>query len=295
MSQVNTKKEVGRLDLWMKERENDDLYIGIRLSRVLHRERSRFQDIAIVDTPALGRMLVLDGIVQTTVKDEFTYHEMIVHVPMMSHPAPRRVLVIGGGDGGTVREVLKHPTVERVDLVEIDERVIALCRQYLPELSAQLDDPRVHIVVADGLEYVKHVQGEYDVVIVDSSDPLGPAVGLFKEEFYRDVYRALADGGLMVAQTESPFTTPELVKEVAAAIGRAFPPQPYVYLAVVPIYSVAEWSFTVGSKGPDPRSPRIASDAELPFPTKYYTPEVHRAAFALPRYVRELLAGIQAG
>src|SRR5690606_19620622 len=116
MSQVvDTLKEVGRLDLWMKEKENDDLYIGIRLSRVLHQERSRFQDIAIVDTPALGRMLVLDGIVQTTVKDEFTYHEMIVHVPMMSHPNPRRVLVIGGGDGGTVREVLKHPTVERVD------------------------------------------------------------------------------------------------------------------------------------------------------------------------------------
>jgi len=283
------------LDLWMKEKENDDLYIGIRLSRVLHQERSRFQDIAIVDTPALGRMLVLDGIVQTTVKDEFTYHEMIVHVPMMSHPNPRRVLVIGGGDGGTVREVLKHPTVERVDLVEIDERVIALCRQYLPELSAHLDDPRVRIVVADGLEYVKRVHGEYDVVIVDSSDPLGPAVGLFQEAFYRDVYRALADGGLMVAQTESPFMTPQLVKETAAAIGRAFPPQSYVYLAVVPIYSVAEWSFTVGTKGPDPRSPRIADDAELPFPTKYYTPEVHRAAFALPRYVRELLGEIQAG
>ena len=283
------EKEVGRLELWLKEIESNDLYIGIRVSRVLHRERSRYQDIAIVDTPGLGRMLVLDGIVQTTVKDEFVYHEMIAHVPLMSHPNPRRVLIIGGGDGGTVREVVKHTSVERVDLVEIDERVIALCREYMPELSASFDDPRVNVIVGDGIEHVKKVQGEYDVVIVDSSDPVGPAVGLFREEFYRDVYRALDDGGLMVAQTESPFCMPQLVRETATAVGRAFPPRAYVYLATVPVYSLGEWSFTVGSKGPDPSQPRLPEDAPLPFPTRYYTLELHRAAFALPRYVQELL------
>lgn len=277
------------MELWLREKENDDLHIGIRVGRVLHQERSKFQDIAIVDTPALGRMLVLDGVVQTTVNDEFAYHEMIAHVPLMSHPDPRRVLIIGGGDGGTVREVVKHSSVERVDLVEIDQRVIELCREYLPELSSGFDDPRVNVMVADGIEHVKQAQGQYDVVIIDSSDPVGPAVGLFTEEFYRNVNRALADGGLMVAQTESPFLQPQLVKAVTAAVGQAFPPRSYSYLAVVPIYSLAEWSFTVGTKGPDPRSPRLAPDAELPFRTRYYTPELHRAAFVLPRYVQDLL------
>jgi len=282
------------LELWLKEKENENLHIGIRVSRVLHQERSRFQDIAIVDTPALGRMLVLDGVVQTTVKDEFAYHEMIAHVPLMAHPNPRRVLIIGGGDGGTVREVIKHPTVERVDLVEIDERVIAVCREYLPELSAGFDDPRVNIIIADGLEYVKQVRGQYDVVIIDSSDPIGPAVGLFQEAFYRDVHGALADGGIMVAQTESPFLQPQLVKDVSTAVGRAFPPRAYSYLAVVPIYSLAEWSFTLGTKGPDPRSPRVKPGEPLPFATRYYTPELHQAAFVLPRYVQELLGLVQA-
>jgi len=277
------------LQLWLREKENDDLHIGIRVSRVVHRERSRFQDIAIVDTPALGRMLVLDGIVQTTVKDEVAYHEMIAHVPLFTHPDPRNILVIGGGDGGTVREVIKHPGVERVDLVEIDERVIAVCREYLPELSGGLDDPRVRVIVADGIEYVTNVRGKYDVVIVDSSDPIGPAVGLFTEQFYRNVHRALADGGLMVAQTESPFFTPDLVQAVTAAIGRVFPPRAHLYLANVPIYSIADWSFTMGTKGPDPLSPRIAPGEKLPFPTRYYTPQLHRAAFVLPRYVQELL------
>src|SRR5690625_1489036 len=168
-------------------------------------------------------MLVLDGIVQTTVNDEFFYHEMIVHVPLMSHPRPERILVIGGGDGGTVREVIKHSTVQHVDLVEIDGRVIDLCREYLPELSHGLDDPRVHIHVADALKFVKEVEPEtYDVVIVDSSDPLGPAVGLFKQEFYEDVARSLKADGLMVAQTESPWLTPEVVRDIVAAVDAAF-------------------------------------------------------------------------
>lgn len=281
------------MELWFKEVENNDTYIGFRVSSVLHRERSKYQDIAIMDTPTFGRMLVLDGIVQTTVKDEFFYHEMIAHVPLFSHPHPQKVLVIGGGDGGTVREVLKHDSVEHVDLVEIDGRVIELCRQYLPELSHALDDPRVDIKVTDGLEYVKTVRNEYDVVIVDSSDPLGPAVGLFREEFYRDVAAALKDDGLMVAQTESPWLTPEVVRDVVKAIGNAFDSHAYLYLTSVPIYSLGQWSFTMGTKGIDPRRPRLALDEMPPIETRYYTPEVHAAAFALPRFTRELL-GLEA-
>lgn len=274
------------MELWLKEKENENLHIGIRVSRVLHQERSRFQDIAIVDTPALGRMLVLDGVVQTTVKDEFAYHEMIAHVPLMAHPNPRRVLIIGGGDGGTVREVIKHPTVERVDLVEIDERVIAVCREYLPELSAGFDDPRVNIIIADGLEYVKQVRGQYDVVIIDSSDPIGPAVGLFQEAFYRDVHGALADGGIMVAQTESPFFNQDLIRQSYAGIRDAFPVA-RLYLASVPTYPSGLWSFTLGSKRYDPLAVDPASIP--PLDTRYYTPQVHHAAFQLPRFVEELV------
>lgn len=277
------------MELWFKEVENKDTYIGFRVTNVLHRERSQYQDIAILDTPTFGRMLVLDGIVQTTVNDEHFYHEMIAHVPLFAHPNPRRVLVIGGGDGGTVREVLKHETVERVDLVEIDERVVELCKQFLPELSHALDDPRVKINITDGLEYVKKVHNEYDVVIVDSSDPLGPAVGLFREEFYRDVAAALKDDGVMVAQTESPWLTPKVVREIVQAVSNAFNSPAYLYLTTVPIYSLGVWSFTMGTKGLDPRRPRLELDEMPPFETKYYTPEIHAAAFALPRATRKLL------
>lgn len=286
---IYKKQEGSYLELWFREVENKDTFIGFRVNSVLHRERSKYQDIAILDTPTFGRMLVLDGIVQTTVEDEFFYHEMIAHVPLFAHPNPRRVLVIGGGDGGTVREVLKHDTVEHVDLVEIDGRVIELCKQYLPELSHGLDDPRVTIKVTDGLEYVKTVRGQYDVVIVDSSDPLGPAVGLFTEAFYRDVAGALKDDGVMVAQTESPWLTPEVVRDVVKAIGNAFDGHAYLFLTSVPIYSLGQWSFTMGTKGIDPRTPRIPLDEMPPIETRYYTPEIHAAAFALPRFTRELL------
>ena len=278
------------MELWFHERETDHLYIRCRIDRVLHRERSRFQDIAVLESPEMGRMLVLDGIVQTTLRDEFVYHEMMAHVPLYSHPDPRRVLVVGGGDGGTVREVLKHPGVEEVHLVEIDERVIEVCRRFLPELAGALSDPRVTIHIEDGVAYLAREADRYDVVIVDSTDPVGPGVGLFTEAFYASVARALRPGGLMVTQTESPFFNPALVQRIYRNIAAAFP-RVFVFLADVPIYSIGLWSFTLGSKGPDPRAPRLGPGELPPFPTRYYTPEVHRAAFALPRYVRDLLAG----
>lgn len=283
------------MELWFKEIETKDLHIGFRVSDILHRERSDFQDIAIMDTPSFGRMLVLDGIVQTTVNDEFFYHEMIVHVPLMSHPNPERVLVIGGGDGGTVREVVKHASVKHVDMVEIDGRVIELCKQHLPELSHALDDPRVHIHVADALKFIKEVAAEtYDVVIVDSSDPLGPAIGLFKQEFYEDVARSLKSDGLMVAQTESPWLTPDIVRDIVAAVDAAFTRGAHLYMTTVPIYSLGQWSFTVGTKGPDPREPRLDATHHVPEGLQYYTADIHRAAFTLPRFV-EVLLGKGAG
>lgn len=271
----------------MTERETDNLRVQWLVERTVHRERSKFQEIAVVDTVEFGRMLLLDGIIQTSLRDEFVYHEMLAHVPLFLHPRPERVLVIGGGDGGTVREVLKHPEVRRVHLVEIDERVIAVSRQYLPELASSFDDPRVEIRIDDGIEYVKRHRNAYDVVLVDSSDPLGPAVGLFTSEFYGNVAEVLRKDGILAVQSESYIFSADLVQSVYRAIGEHFP-SVFIYTANVPTYSVGPWTFTLGSKRfLDSVAPRRANGK---LRTRYYTPEIHRAAFVLPRFVQELLS-----
>ncbi|HHV63238.1 MAG TPA: polyamine aminopropyltransferase [Firmicutes bacterium] len=277
------------MELWFTENQTNDLKLSCRITRTLHREKTEFQDLAVVDTVEYGRMLVLDGAIQTTVKDEFVYHEMIAHVPMLAHPAPEKVLVIGGGDGGTVREILKHPGVREVTLVEIDRRVIEVSRDLLPETSCGLGDPRVNIRIEDGIKYVKETRRAYDVIIVDSSDPIGPAVGLFSYDFYKAVFEALADDGMFVAQTESPFLNQNLIRQVYADISKAFPVAK-LYLAPVPTYPGGLWSFTAGSKVYDPAEPRdVGEKRPEDLETRYYTREVHRAAFVLPPFVAELL------
>ncbi|MBI2874367.1 MAG: polyamine aminopropyltransferase [Firmicutes bacterium] len=276
------------MDLWFTEKHPSGVGLTCRVTKTLHTERSAYQDIAVLQTQGLGRMLVLDGLVQTTEADEFFYHEMIAHVPLFSHPCPRHVLVIGGGDGGTVREVLKHPSVQRVDLVEIDSRVIELCRQYMPSLSTGLNDPRAVVTVGDGIEYVRTTTRKYDVILVDSTDPIGPAVVLFTPDFYRAAASILNPDGILVAQSDSPISNPESTSRTYAFIGESFPIV-NLYLAPVPTYPGAVWSFTMGSKKhlllPD------AVSGRPPLETRYYTPEVHRAAFALPRFVIDLLRG----
>lgn len=274
------------MELWFTEKQTPQLGITCKVRNTLHRERSAFQDIAVLDTEQFGRLLALDGIIQTSEADEFVYHEMIVHVAMCTHPSPRRVMVVGGGDGGTVREVLKHPQVERVELVEIDERVVEVCRELLPGLSSSLNDPRVRVVIADGIRYMKEAGGEFEVVIVDSTDPIGPAVGLFSPEFYASVYHRLSPEGIMVAQTESPFFNRDLIREVFSAVRGIFP-LARLYLASIPTYPSGLWSFTLGSKAFDPLE--VSPERSAALSTRYYSPEVHRAAFALPGFVRELL------
>ncbi|NPV54433.1 MAG: polyamine aminopropyltransferase [Firmicutes bacterium] len=277
------------MELWFTENQTKDLRLSCRITRTLHREKTEFQDLAVVDTVEYGRMLVLDGAVQTTVRDEFVYHEMIAHVPMLAHPAPEKVLVIGGGDGGTVREVLKHPGVREVTLVEIDRRVMEVSRDLLPETSSGLGDPRVNIRIEDGIKYVKEARRAYDVIIVDSSDPVGPAVGLFSYDFYSAVADALEEDGIFVAQTESPFLNQSLIRQVYADISRAFPIAK-LYLAPVPTYPSGLWSFTAGSRVYDPAEPRDPGGGRSArLETRYYTPDVHRAAFMLPAFVGELL------
>ncbi|MCL6548946.1 MAG: polyamine aminopropyltransferase [Alicyclobacillus sp.] len=275
------------MELWFTERQTDNLTIGLRVTKTLHSEQTRYQGLDVVETAEYGRMLVLDGCIMTTDYDEFVYHEMLAHVALHTHPQPKSVLVVGGGDGGVIREVLKHPSVERAVLAEIDDRVIEASKRFFPQISSGFGDPRVDVQVTDGIQYVADHPGEFDVILVDSTDPVGPAVGLFSREFYRSVHRALREDGVFAAQTESPFVNRELIRRVFSDVRSVFA-QTHLYLAYVPTYPTGMWSFTLGSKRHQPLpGPQAARTAGL----RYYSPEVHRAAFVLPPFVQELIRG----
>ncbi|RJQ09230.1 MAG: polyamine aminopropyltransferase [Bacillota bacterium] len=279
------------MEFWFTEVHTPNFQIKVRVNRTLEVRRTTYQEMAVLDTVDFGRMLVLDGYIQTTEADEFIYHEMIAHVPLFTHSNPQRVLVIGGGDGGVVREVLRHKSVEAVDHVEIDEAVTEASRRWLPSISHALDDPRVQQHFTDGVEFVrlaaKKRGGVYDVIIVDSTDPLGPAVGLFGPVFYRNCRNALRPGGLLTVQSESPWFTRHAMLRSFHGIRRSFP-LTKVYLAHIPTYSTYAWSFTIASDGVDPEQADIPGP--LPFETNYYTPAIHRAAFALPAFLGRILA-----
>lgn len=280
------------MELWFTEKqltegeENATVCLSVRVKEILYREKTEFQEIAVIDTYEFGRMLVLDGIIQLTIADEFIYHEMIAHTPMRTHPAPRRILIVGGGDGGTVREVSKYPLVERIVLAELDRKVIEASRRYLPQLGSAFDDPRVEINIVNALEYVRANRSAFDVVIIDSPDPLGPAKDLFGATFYRDVFESLTAEGIMVAQSESPVLNRQLIRQIYTNIRQAFPAF-YYYLAPVPTYPGGLWSFAMGSKYHSPLQPE---NDFLPEGTRYYTPQIHRSAFTLPPFVQAIFA-----
>ncbi len=270
-------------EIWFTEQQTEDLRLGVRVSGVLHRARSAFQDVVVVDTPSHGHLLALDGFVQTTDLDEHCYHEMLAHVAASSHDMPRRALVIGGGDGGLVRELLRHGLA--VDLCEIDEAVVTASRRYFPALAGSLDDPRVTVHIADGIAFVAQQRQAFDLIYIDSSEPVGPGEGLFVPAFYRTAAAALRPGGMVVAQSESPFYNLDVLRRVRAGMAAGFP-DVRTYLGPVPTYPSGTWSYTVASLGPDPSAPVRPAPAGL----RFYTPDVHRAAFALPAFLREALA-----
>jgi spermidine synthase len=272
------------MDLWFTERQTDDLSIGLRIEKTLHSEQTEFQGLDVIETKQYGRMLVLDGCVMTTDKDEFVYHEMLGHVGMHTHPNPKKVLVVGGGDGGVIREVIKHPSVEQAVLAEIDGRVIEVSKEYFPHIAQGLADPRVDVQVADGIKHVLEHPNTYDVIYIDSTDPIGPAVGLFAKDFYQAVFHALKDDGLFVAQTESPFHKADLIRQVNQDIRDIFP-QTHLYLAHIPTYPTGMWTFTMGSKKYNPLDVTECRVTD----TKYYNNAVHKAAFALPNFVGALV------
>lgn len=275
------------MELWYTEEQTSSLRFSCKVKETLATAQTPYQHLAIIDTEAFGPMLVLDGMVMTTIADEFVYHEMISHPALFTHPYPRKVAVIGGGDGGAIREVLKHPQVEKAILAEIDGEVIAQSRKFLPEIAGALADPKVEIHVGDGFAYLKEHKGEFDVVLVDSTEPVGPAVALFSGDFYATVCAALKPEGLMVAQTESPFYNQEILAGAYKGLQAVFP-KVRTYLASIPTYPSGLWSFTLASKEYDPlvnqRQPHAG------FVSKYYTPELHRSCFVLPKFVQELLS-----
>lgn len=274
------------MNLWFTEYQNENLSIGCRVAKTLHFEKTPFQEIMIVDTPLFGRMLLLDNVIQTTVADEFVYHEMITHVGLNTLREPRRVLVIGGGDGGSVREVLKHKTVEKVTLVEIDGGVVEAARKYLPEISCALDDPRAEVIIDDGIKHVREHRNTYDMIIVDSTDPVGPAEGLFGLSFYQDVKEALTENGLFVAQTESPFYNRELITRINRDVRSIFHAA-RLFMASIPTYPGGLWTFTMGTRKYDPLEVDPGSIPRMQL--KYYSPEVHKACFVLPPFIKELV------
>ncbi|ACM60414.1 spermidine synthase [Caldicellulosiruptor bescii] len=277
---------MAEMELWFTEQQTPDLGFTCKITKTIYTAKTQYQDLAILETKQFGRMLVLDGAVQTTIADEFCYHELISHVPLFTHPNPKKVAVIGGGDGGVIREILKHDEVEKAYLIEIDREVIEASKKYLPEISCALDDERAEVIITDGIKFVSENKNMFDVIIVDSTDPVGPAVGLFQDSFYKAVFECLKEDGLFVAQTESPFYDQDLIKNVFHAVKSIFPIT-RLYLGFIPTYPSGLWSFTLGSKKYDPLEVDVSRIKRID--TKYYNPELHKALFALPTFVQEII------
>ena len=256
-----------RAETWISETLYPAFQQRFEASRILFRSQTDLQDLAIFENPYFGRILVLDGAIQTTTRDEACYHEMLVHVPVFAHGNAKNVLIVGGGDGGALRDVLKHRSVERATMVEIDGSVVEMCREYLPSLSdGAFDDPRAEVVIADGVRYVRETDRRFDVIIVDSTDPVGPAVPLFSDDFYRDCRAALTDDGIVDAA---------------------------LYLTQVPTYAFGFMTLGWGARSGHARATDAATlrrrFADAGIETLYYTPDIHAASFSLPAYLERAL------
>lgn len=278
------------MSLWFEENWNDAVRFALRAERTVACIQSPYQRIEVFDSAAFGRVLALDSILMTSERDEFFYHEMIVHPALTSVDAPRDVLIIGGGDGGTAREVLRHPGVARVTMVEIDAAVIEVCKAHLPTIGGKAwTDPRLEVQVGDGIAFAKTAPaGSFDVVILDGADPVGPSEPLFNEAFYEDVRRILRPHGVFSLQSESPMLTTELWRSTQHRLRGVFRDVNPCF-APMPLYSTGVWSWTIASDGVDPRLCRADRITPPLAACKYYTADIHRAAFIIPPYAHRLL------
>ncbi|HEX3124307.1 MAG TPA: polyamine aminopropyltransferase [Rhodanobacteraceae bacterium] len=264
--------------------------IGFRIKQRLHSEQTPFQSIEIYESTDWGNVMVIDGCMMVTTRDNFLYHEMMSHPALFTHARAKRVVIIGGGDCGTLREVLKHDEVESAIQVEIDERVTRLAERYFPELCAANDDPRAQLLFIDGIKWMADCESEsLDVVIVDSTDPIGPAEGLFNEAFYASCLKALRRGGILVQQSESPLVHLPLLKSMRDAMKAAGFQALRTLTFPQPCYPTGWWSATLARKGVDLSTFRDRDAASKSFATRYYNAEMHKAALATPEFLREAL------
>jgi len=282
------------MDRWVEETLHRGFRIRLKADRILFDSETEHQHLIIIETPEFGRVMMLDGVIQLASKDEFVYHEMMAHVPLFAHGRAKKALIIGGGDGGVLREALRHPELESVTLCEIDRRVIDLCRAHFPEVSAgAYDDPRTRILIADGTKFVAETDERFDVIMVDSTDPIGPGAVLYTREFYADCRKALAKGGLLTTQNGLPFLQAAELKQSVGYFRELFN-DAFAYLATTPTYVGGPMSFGWASDDGELRQHKRRKIERRyakagAFPTRYWRPDVHVAAFALPAYVRELV------
>lgn len=270
-------------ELWLSEYSTDNLKLSLRVKNPVHSEKTEYQDLVIADTYEYGRTLMLDGAIQLTEKDEFTYSEMMAHVPLCSHKNPEKVLIIGGGDGAIMREVLKHECVKKCTLIDIDKRVIACSKEFMPFAGCSFSDSRTDVKCMDAMKFIRETDERYDVVIVDSTDPVDFAAGLFQSGFYEDVKRVMNDTAMLSELTESPFTDKDLMRQAINEMRKVFPIVK-MYWGVVPTYPSGMWTYGISSMREDPSEP-----VRTVKPTKYYTNEIHRSSFVLPPFLKEMI------
>ena len=276
-------------ELWVEEKYKDFYAVRFKVERTLFAGKSEFQTVDVVETRGHGKMLLNDGLIMVTERDEFIYHDMLAHVPLFTHPNPKSVLIIGGGDGGTAREVLRHKNIERVVEVEIDKMVVDACKEWIPSTACAYENPKLELIIGDGVKYMAETQEQFDIILVDSTDPIGPAAPLFGPAFYKDIYKVLKEDGIVVSQGESPFLEEECQKSMLSILNNQF--------EVVKIYNFNNltypgglWSFTFASKGPHPirdfNSEKVKNSG-LDF--KYYNELIHHGAFSIPNFQIENL------
>lgn len=279
-----------KTNLWRKENYAKNVILKFLCKKILFSGQSSYQKVEVVDTDYFGRVLLNDDIIMISEKDEFIYHEMIAHTPLFLHPKPENILIIGGGDGGTAREVLKHPSVKICQMVEIDLMVVTACKKYIPQTACSFSHPKLDLKIEDGVQFVQNTKEKYDVVLIDSTDPVGPAVPLFGETFYKNVFKILKDDGIVVAQGESPFYNLPSQKSLMKITNKLFPISLFYHFGNM-TYPGGLWSFLFASKKYHPvkdyQKPKIQN-----MKLQYYNPDIHTGSFASPSFLTEILKSL---
>jgi spermidine synthase len=274
--------------MWFVENYDDKASLGLKVKEKLYEKQSKFQKIEIFKTEFFGNLMTLDGLVMLSEKDEFVYHEMITHMPLCTHKNPKTVLVVGGGDGGAVREILKHSTIEKVVLCEIDKEVVDVSKKFLPTVSSQLENQKVEIVYEDGFKFLDNHKNSFDIIITDSSDPVGPGVELFKEKYFQKIKEALKENGIMVSQSESPWFYSDTMNSMTTAMGKVFE-NIQTYIAMIPLYPSGFWTITFASDAYRLENFDLKKSEEISKTCKYYNPEIHKSALALPNFAKNIV------